>query len=186
MTETTLVAYGTAKGSTRGVAERIAAKLESLDTVVEAIPLRELTSVGAYRKIVVGSAIHSGQWLDESAEAVTRLAPELRDRTVWAFSVCSIGETSSNLRPGVAKYLRSKLPEPDAVRELRAATDVVDHRFFAGAIAPGDWAGVGRIVFRCTGGRYGDARDWADIDRWAESMVEPARTDERPAPEEKR
>ncbi len=58
------------------------------------------------------------------------------------------------------------------MQNLRSITDVRDHRFFAGAIASGDWAGIGRIVFRLMGGHYGDARDWVDVDAWTERIRE--------------
>ena len=48
--------------------------------------------------------------------------------------------------------------------------DVRGHHFFAGSIAPGDWPGLGRILFRLMGGRYGDARDWADVDGWVATV----------------
>jgi menaquinone-dependent protoporphyrinogen oxidase len=89
---------------------------------------------------------------------------------VWAFSVSSVGATSSIVSPLLARLLRRITPEPGAVRTLRTVADVRDHRFFAGAIARGDWPGKGKIVFGLMGGRYGDARDWHDIDTWAASI----------------
>ena len=166
-----LIGYATARGSTRGIAERIAAGLESRGAV-ELRALGDVASVRTYEALIVGSAIHNGQWLPEASDAIYRLGTESEGRPVWAFSVSSIGATSTILSPRVAAYLRRVTPEPRAVQNLRSITDVRDHRFFAGAIASGDWAGIGRIVFRLMGGHYGDARDWVDVDAWTERIRE--------------
>ena len=33
------------------------------------------------------------------------------------------------------------------------------------------WNLTGRLFFSVTGGHYGDHRDWADIDRWADGIA---------------
>ncbi|WAL44658.1 flavodoxin domain-containing protein [Rhodococcus pyridinivorans] len=166
-----LIGYATARGSTREIAERIAAGLESRGAV-ELRALGDIASVRTYEALVVGSAIHNGQWLPEASDAIHRLCAEPVGRPVWAFSVSSVGATSTILSPRVAAYLRRVTPEPRAVQNLRSVADVRDHRFFAGVIASGDWAGIGRIVFRLMGGHYGDARDWVDVDAWTERIRE--------------
>ncbi|KSZ57673.1 hypothetical protein Z045_17110 [Rhodococcus pyridinivorans KG-16] len=160
-----LVGYATAGGSTRGIAERIAAGLER-GGAVELRTLTEVDSVRKYEALILGSAIHNGRWLPEATAAVDRFCGELDGRALWVFSVSSVGATSTTLSPRLARRLRRMTPEPRAVQALRSSADVRDHRFFAGAIAPGDWPGMGRIVFRLMGGHYGDARDWDDIDAW--------------------
>ncbi|WP_016935868.1 flavodoxin domain-containing protein, partial [Rhodococcus sp. R1101] len=150
-----LVGYATAGGSTRGVAERIAAGLER-GGAVELRALTEVDSVRKYEALILGSAIHNGRWLPEATAAVDRFRAELAGRPLWVFSVSSVGATSTTLSPRLAGRLRRMTPEPQAVQDLRSSADVRDHRFFAGAIAPGDWPGVGRIVFRLMGGHYGD------------------------------
>lgn len=167
---TTLVSYATAKGSTRGVAERIAAQLESLGETVDAQSLHAVASVQEYDTLVVGSAIHSGQWLPEAVDAIARLRPQLTGRSVWAYSVSSVGVTSTILSDRVAPCLRRVTPEPRVVQLLRETADFRGHRSFAGAIGPGDWSGLGRVLFRLMGGHYGDARDWTDIDQWAKTI----------------
>jgi menaquinone-dependent protoporphyrinogen oxidase len=167
---TTLVGYATAQGSTRGVAERIAAILTAAGSEVDLLASSDMRSAHGYDTVVLGSAIHNGQWLPDATAAVERLDLPAHQCAVWAFSVSSVGATSTTLSPRVARYLRRVMPEPDAVQMLRTHTELRDHRFFVGAIAPGDWPGFGRIVFRLMGGRYGDARDWHDIDTWARTI----------------
>lgn len=161
------VVYSSAHGSTREIAERIADRLRAEGHTVTTTPLDAEVDIHDCDLLVIGSAVHNQQWLPEAENAVTALGEQLRGKSVWAFSVSSVGETSSFLSDRVARYLRPKRPEPRAVSELREIVDVRGHRFFAGAISPGDWPGIGRVVFRLMGGRYEDARDWDDIDSWA-------------------
>ena len=165
----TVVAYASAHGSTRGIAERIADVLRTDGHSVSVHSLADARDVADFDHLVVGSAIHDGQWLPDAEPAALQLATRATGR-VWAFSVSSVGTTTSFLANWVAGRLRPHVPEPHAVTQLRANADVRSHRFFAGAISPGDWPGFGRIVFRLMGGRYRDARDWNDIDRWAQQI----------------
>ncbi|MCR5977901.1 hypothetical protein GDN83_09180 [Gordonia jinghuaiqii] len=98
-------------------------------------------------------------------------SPSSASAPVWAFSVSSVGATSTFLSPRVAKLLRPRTPLARAVAALETAGSLRAHRAFAGAIARGDWPGFGRIVFRLMGGKYGDARDWDDVDRWTRQIL---------------
>jgi menaquinone-dependent protoporphyrinogen oxidase len=167
---TVLVAYATAKGSTRGIAERLGSSLEEFGQLVAVRPASDVSHLDSYDVIVLGSAIHGGQWLAEASDAVERWS-EFQGKQVWAFSVSSVGATSTTLSKRLARILSRVTPEPRAVQMLRRAADVRDHRFFAGAISPGDWPGFGRVVFTLMGGHYGDARDWTDVCSWAATIA---------------
>lgn len=172
-----LVLYSTGRGSTAGVAARIAARLRSKGVTVAVHTATELEAlrdgvVDRCSALVVGSAIHSGQWLPDMEDALLELVPRLQDGTqVWTFSVSSIGASSTVVSNRLAAVIRPRNPDPRAVHDLRGSVDVRDHRWFAGKVSPGDWAGIGRVVFRLMGGRYGDARDWSDIDSWADRIA---------------
>ncbi|OZG29551.1 hypothetical protein BH683_008925 [Williamsia sp. 1138] len=164
-----VIGYASAHGSTASIAERIAERLRDLGHAVDLESFDELASVDSYDCLILGSAVHNGQWLPAAEEAVDNLLihDALRDKYVWTFSVSSVGETSSLLSPRLAQLLRRHIPEPIAFALLHNLSDIQGHRSFAGAIAPGQWSGLGNIVFRLMGGRYGNATDHADIDRWA-------------------
>ncbi|MFC0448854.1 flavodoxin domain-containing protein [Rhodococcus jostii] len=176
---TTLVGYASAKGSTRGTAERIAAGPDSAGHDADLRSCAGIAEARDYEVVVRGSAIRNGQWLPAAPDMIDRLRPHLESKAVWASSVSSVGATSIILSPQLARDLRRATPEPRAVQELRATADVRDHRFFAGAIAPGDWPGVGRLVVQLMSGRYNDARDWPHIDRWTASLRAEASRGER-------
>lgn len=162
-----LVGYATAHGSTQEIAERVAAKLGDGGWRAGALPLSEVDNAGAFDAFVLGSAIHGGDWLPEAGAFLDRHAETLASRPVWLFSVSTVGATSSAFGPRVARSLRRLTRVP---RSVAAAWDAIgprDHRAFAGVIRPEHWGLPGRVFLRGLGGRFGDHRDWHDVDAWA-------------------
>lgn len=166
-----LVLYATSHGSTRGVAERLAARLLARGLPAEARAVTERVDVAGYAAVVVGSAVHGGKWLPEAAGFVAANAAVLRQRPVWLFSVSTLGDEESMFRPGVARRLRGARGETPEIASLRSSLAARGHRNFAGAIARTDWPATGRAFFRAMGGRYGDHRNWAAIEAWADGIV---------------
>ncbi|MBP0450599.1 flavodoxin domain-containing protein [Kitasatospora sp. RG8] len=176
-----LVGYASEHGSTRGIAERIAAGLSRHGhhvVVASLVPLGpsrgpEATELEDLDAAVLGSAVHDGRWLSAALEFTRRNADALAGLPVWLFSVSLLGERGSAFHPFVAKRLRAlraahRSPQPDG---LRSDADLQDHHDFSGAVESEHWPFPGRVAFRLMGGRYGDHRDWADIDRWTESIA---------------
>lgn len=61
--------------------------------------------------------------------------------------------------------------EPKGIAGLRAAIRARDHRTFAGAVERSHWSLSGHLFLTAFGGRYGDHRDWPDIDAWADGIA---------------
>lgn len=170
-----LIAYASAKGSTRGVAGRIAERCGAAGFDVKMFPAVESPGHEWFDAVILGSAIHDMDWLPSAAVVVDRRRVEVKTQPVWAFSVATWGETSTLLSTRLTRRIRKSATEPRTVTKLRKSADMRDHRRFAGALTRGDWPLVGRIVFKIMGGRYSDARDWADIDAWADKITEQLR-----------
>lgn len=45
-------------------------------------------------------------------------------------------------------------------------------RLFSGVLRPDQFPAVSRIIFRVVGARYGDYRDWPEIDAWADQIAD--------------
>ena len=162
---TVLVAYATAHGSTKGVAQAIARRLAAAGVAVDLCAADDVDDVHGYDAVVLGSAIHNGRWLTPASRLLTKIDGHSR-QPLWLFSVCTVGETSSFLGrrlSGMARRARKLPPE--------VAVTGASHRFFAGAVERSHWSRLGRLFFLATGGRYGDHRDWADIERWASAIA---------------
>ena len=166
-----LVAYATDHGSTRGVADRIAGRLQLRGVRAEACAVADVLQVSRYEAVVLGSAIHGGKWLPEARQFADRNAALLRERPVWLFSVSTLGDEESMFPPGVADRLRAWRKETPELAEMRRLLHPREHRNFAGAIARSHWPATGRAFFLATGGRYGDHRNWPAIEAWADLIA---------------
>jgi menaquinone-dependent protoporphyrinogen oxidase len=166
-----LVGYATAHGSTEGIAQHIGAKLREHGFRVDVCSLDQQGDVGRYEAAVLGSAIHGGAWLPFGAEFIRRHAAALSRRPVWLFSVSTLGEESSAFRPRTARRLRAMRKNTTQLTAFRAAIRPRDHHDFAGVIQPEHWSVAGRAFMKAVRGRYGDHRNWSEIDRWAEGIA---------------
>jgi len=159
-----LVGYATAHGSTREIADRIADRLAADDVKVELRPMTDVRAVEGYDAVVLGSAVHDQRWLPEAAAFADRLRSELVAKPLWAFSVGMPGAMPRAPR-SIAMREEAEIREVD-VESLRPR----DHHLFTGVIRPEHLPLFGRVVMRVMGVRFGDFRDWAEIDRWADDI----------------
>jgi len=166
-----LVAYATARGSTRDVAERIGNKLSAVaDVDVRAAGTDLNPELDRFDAFVIGSAVHDMAWLPPGRRLVADLAPALRDRPVWLFTVAGIdprGRTRTYMaRQETARVARG-LPD-----ELRPQ----DHRLFGGVVRMEGVPLWGRLFYLLVRQRPGDHRDWAAIEAWADEIARSLRS----------
>ena len=83
-----LVAYASGSGSTREVAEAIAAEIEGegLSCVVQHVS--KVENVALYSGVIIGSSIRIGRWLPDAVACLERLRAELPDKPVAYFTTC--------------------------------------------------------------------------------------------------
>lgn len=158
---TVLVAYASRRGATRGIAERIAARMRQDGLDVHLDPLLGREQVGRFQAVVVGSPLYSGQWEPEAVDFCRRNAAALADHPVWTFSVGWPSDRSPTAAPADAKNLA----------EVHRLVAVREHRFFFGALDPAELSPLQRLVFRMRGHSAGDLRDWAAIDAWTDDIA---------------
>lgn len=160
-----LVTYATRLGSTREIAERIAARLESHDVRVTTSPVDAVFDVAPFDAVVIGTALYAGHALKGARKFVRDCRAELGARPVWVFSSGPVGDFAVGSEPVV----------PREVTELLETVKARGHRTFAGAldrsaIDAADFPVLERIVAK----RFvpeGDWRDWAAIDGWADAIA---------------
>jgi menaquinone-dependent protoporphyrinogen oxidase len=135
-------------------------------TGVECRPVEEVESVSGYDAVVVGSAIHNQAWLPAALQFFTRHAPELAKRPVWAFSVGMVEALPKPFRTRGAALQQGRL-----VGALPQNVQLRGHRIFSGVYKEGQMSAPIRLLFRFAGGRFGDLRDWAAIEAWADEIT---------------
>ena len=165
MTSTVLVVHASHFGSTKGIAERIAASLERSGLSVLVTPADASVDPEAFDAVVIGSAVEGGHWLPAATEYVRHHQASLARRTVWLFSSGPVGD----------RAVRGVQPDPRELAELRRLIAPRDHVVFAGSFdketaAKHELSFVERnVVLRFM--PDGDWRDWPLIDAWAEVIA---------------
>ncbi|MGW3142229.1 flavodoxin domain-containing protein [Streptomyces sp. NPDC001139] len=162
---TVLVAYATAHGSTREIAHRIGSRMRTAGVEVDVRAVEAVDEVSGYDAFVVGSAVHDQKWLDAARTFVRRDIADPGSRPVWLFSVGMPGA----LRGPWKRLMYKEMPVIEA--DLAAPFSARGHRLLSGVIRPEHLSRRGRLMFRLMGCRYGDHRDWAEIDGWAEQIA---------------
>jgi menaquinone-dependent protoporphyrinogen IX oxidase len=94
-----LVAYASKFGSTRGVAEKVAATLREGGNHVAQRPVDQVDDVSAYDAVVFGSAVFNQRWMPEGERFIRGNLDALADRPVWLFSVGTFGDRKRIHRP---------------------------------------------------------------------------------------
>jgi menaquinone-dependent protoporphyrinogen IX oxidase/uncharacterized protein YndB with AHSA1/START domain len=167
-----LVAYASEHGSTKGVAERIGARLGLTGARVDVCPVEEVDDLEAYDTVILGSSVYGQRWLPTATQFWRRNADALAARGVWLFSIGSFGDTHR----GIGRLMKK---EPRDIGEITDTIHPRDYRVFAGAIERDQWPLASRMFFHVFGGRFGDNRDWPQIDAWADSIAQRRRTGRR-------
>ncbi len=65
----------------------------------------------------------------------------------------------------------AKKEEAVVVAGFRDAVSPREHRLFSGVVRREDLPRRGRVAFKALGGRYGDFRDWDEIDAFADAIA---------------
>jgi menaquinone-dependent protoporphyrinogen oxidase len=163
---TVLVAYASASGSTRGIAERIASKLTVHGIQCDVRDVANAGDLDSYAVFVVGSAVHQGKWLAEAVAFLSRNAGVLKAKPVWLFSV---GMQDTPALGVVRGFVGTR--ESAAITRLRRVVEPRDVHQFRGAVYPEQVGRAGTLFVRAVAGHFGDFRDWSDVDAWGESIA---------------
>ena len=163
---TVLVAYASAMGSTQEIAQRVGSRMAVALGDVECRSVEEIESISGYEAVVVGSAIHNQAWLPPALLFFTRHAPELAKRPVWAFSVGMADALPKPFRKRGAALQQARL-EATQFKDF----PLRGHKVFSGVYKAGQMPAPLRVLFRLTGGRFGDLRDWAAVDAWTDQIT---------------
>ena len=172
-----LVVYASRHGATRGIAERIAARLTDSGVDVTLESAQEVEEVGGFDAYVIGSAAYMFHWLKDATDFVRHHRKLLAARPVWLFSS---GPTGTETVDKDGRDVR----EASAPREFAEFEDALHprgKRVFYGAYDPmqepiGLAERIGDVFLkRMPAARdaipAGDFRDWDTIDAWASKIA---------------
>jgi menaquinone-dependent protoporphyrinogen oxidase len=157
-----IIVVGSKHGSTRSIAEAVGDELREsgLDvSIADADADAADVSFDGYDAAVIGSAVYVGRWMKDARNFLEANREPLRKMPLWLFSSGPLGDEAE---------------KPDDLADVRAfAADVQarDHRVFAGSLDKADLNLAERAAVRMVHAPYGDARDWAEVRAWAQTIA---------------
>lgn len=168
MSDPMLVAYATRYGSTREVAEAIAATLRESGLEVDIQPMRQVRSVASYRAVVMGAPIYIGSFLKDARRFLSRHSAALATRPVAVFALGpthGAEQALQSARPQLDKEL-AKFPwlKPVAAEMFGGKYDPASLRFPDGLLASLPASPLHGLP-------AADVRNWTAIRAWASDLA---------------
>lgn len=167
-----LVLYTTEQGSTAGIANRIAARIEQRLPPCEVHNITEFDAsyLPNYTAVILGSPIHGAQWLDPAVRFCCDNKDVLVLKPLFAFSVGAPNALPSWIRGKWAGFEEGKI----AMSLQRALNGKVRrHTLLSGKLLPKQEPLFVRLCCGILGGiTYGDLREWDKVDKFANGIVD--------------
>jgi menaquinone-dependent protoporphyrinogen oxidase len=165
---TTLIVHASAQGSTAEIAERIATIFKSKGVDTDISSVSQVSDLSKYSSVILGSAVINFQWLESAQTFLRNNAPALSKIPVWAFSV-----GCPNTVPGrLLKAMGAENEEEQLEGWIKQHVKIREHILFHGKFLKSHFSISNRIMWRVIGGRYGDFRDWGEVEKWAGRVAE--------------
>jgi menaquinone-dependent protoporphyrinogen oxidase len=119
-----LVAYGSKRGGTEGLANMVADALREERFAVEVAPARTVRAVRDYEAVIVGGALYAFRWHRDARRFVKRYARDLRARPTYLFSSGPLDDSA----------VRKEIPPVKGVQKLMDSVDARGHITFGGRL----------------------------------------------------
>src|SRR5215216_4842008 len=121
-----LVAYASAHGSTKEVAQFIGRVLSTYNTDVTVANVVDVQSVEGYDAYLLGSAIHASLWLQEMCTFFDRFEDQLAEKHLYFFITCIRALEEDGRQHALQYYFDYKLLDSFQVREFGVFTGKLD------------------------------------------------------------
>ena len=122
-----LVAYGSKRGGTEGLARAVGEGLVDAGHTVNVVPAAEVEGLESWDAVVVGGALYAWFWQRDARRFVKRHLEELQQLPVWFFSSGPLDDSAS----------RGEVPPPGSVKRLARLVGAQRHKTFGGRLLPG-------------------------------------------------
>jgi menaquinone-dependent protoporphyrinogen oxidase len=145
-----LIAWGSKRGGTEGIARIIADELKTLGVEAAPVPASEVRELRGYDAAIAGGALYANRWHRDARRLVARHIADLRRIPVWLFSSGPLDASAEG----------SDIPPPSQVAVLMERIGACGHTTFGGRLGAdakgfpaaamaktlsGDWRGPERI-----------------------------------------
>jgi menaquinone-dependent protoporphyrinogen oxidase len=169
MTTSVLVTYATHHGSTREVAEDIAATLRERGLEVDLEPVRAIHRLDGYRAVVFGAPMYVGHWPKEAQQFLARHCEALNQRAVAVFALGPLSTDENETREA-----RTQLDKELAKFPTLAPVAV---EMFGGRFDPATLSWCEKLLVALPasplhGMPATDLRDWTAIRAWSGDLAQ--------------
>ena len=153
-----LVAHGSKRGGTAGVAEMIGEELESAGVQAAVMPAREVKSIDDFDAVVLAGALYAYRWHRDARRFAKRFAPGLRQRPVWFVSSGPLDDSATT----------KEIPPVKQVASAMASISARGHLTIGGRLEPDAKGFPASAMAKKSSG---DWRDRDQVHRWTASIV---------------
>jgi menaquinone-dependent protoporphyrinogen oxidase len=152
-----LVTYASSHGSTREVAGAVAGRLREHGLRAELVPAGDVRSLDGYDAVVLGAALYMGRLHADARRFLRRHHGELEQRTTAIFAM--------GPRTLSEKDVASARHQLDAGLAALPLLRPVEVAIFGGVVDPA------QLRFPFSRMPASDARDWTEIEAWADRVA---------------
>lgn len=153
-----LVAYGSKRGGTAGIAETVAAELRSQGLDVDLFPADKAPRPQGYDAVVVGGALYGNRWHHAASHFVRHNYELLKKTPTFLFSSGPLGQA----------FCGHNAPPVPEVKLLAARVGAREHMTFGGRLEPHPHGLMARLMAETLAG---DWRDDEEERAWARSIA---------------
>ncbi len=158
MRDSILIAYSSRHGSTRQVADAVAAALEEHGEGAEVRAAASVQDPSEYAAVIVGAPIYVGRWHRDGRSFLRRHREALGRVPLAVFATGPVSDKPEDWIVARAQLARALAAFP----ELRP----VDVRVFGGSVDPS------QLHFPLSKMPAADLRDWSEIRHWAAGLAD--------------
>jgi menaquinone-dependent protoporphyrinogen oxidase len=163
MVESVLVTYASRYGSTREVAEAIAATLREEGLEIAVQPMEAVRSLEPYRAVVMGAALYMFRWHKSARRFLARHQRSLGERPVAVFALGPVKDPLDD------KEWQASRAQLDKELARYGWFEPIGFRLFGGKLDP---ALLRFPLDRLAGKEPAtDIRDWSAIREWARTLA---------------
>jgi len=154
-----LVAYGSKRGGTAGLARMIGDELAAVGFQPVVEPARGVKSVDDFDAVVIAGSLYAFRWHRDARGFARRHAKALRERPVWLVSSGPLDDSAT----------AGDIPPVKQVAKVMEAIGARGHVTFGGRLEA-DAKGFPASAMAKT--KAGDWRDPAHVHRWVSALAE--------------
>lgn len=154
-----LVAFGSKRDGTAGLAAMIGDALRELGHDVTVAPAKEVRELDGVDAVIVAGALYANRWHRDARRFVKRNRDRLQRLPVWLVSSGPLDDSAE----------QHDIPPTPQVGKLAALVGARGHVTFGGRLAP-DAKGFPASAMAKT--KAGDWRDAAHVQRWVKMVAD--------------